>query len=130
MGIKLSTSSGQKCAVGYFRLWSARPDRDSGGLPPGQGRAPAAGARGLRVGGKLGALQGGQIHLWGQWRSCDDLLFQDIVIPEEARTFSSPTVEQMLPFLRRRVLPVTMNMHGEWTLEPWHIQVTKSLADM
>lgn len=70
--------------------------------------------------------------------------YRDILIPEEDRVFSSPYIKkvvqlgvlyhclhsvprrrrslQLLPILRRKVLPLSMNIDNEWTLEPWHIQ--------
>ncbi len=29
----------------------------------------------------------------------------------------------MLPYFSRLVIPVTMNLHQEWQLEPWHLRV-------
>ena len=46
----------------------------------------------------------------------------DILIDEKNR-YSSETVANWMPLLSRRVVPITMYLHSEWTLRPFHVKV-------
>ena len=55
--------------------------------------------------------------------NCDK--YKDILIPEDADIWSSATVQQFINFYSKRVFDICMNIENEWSIEPWHIKVSK-----
>jgi len=48
--------------------------------------------------------------------------FADIVIPEDTKMISTATANRVIKKWSKRVLDICLNMHNEWTIEPWHIK--------